>query len=80
VVLTMPKHYIQDEVLAVIRKEVEATSLRKTAERIGISAPFLSDVLRGNRLISETVAEAFGFERKIETVTTVTFTFRKRAA
>ena len=77
-VLTMPKQFTQDDVLAVIRKEVEASSLRKTAERIGVSAPFLSDVLRGNRLISETVAEAFGFVREMETVTTVRF--RKRAA
>ena len=77
-VLTMPKQFTQDDVLAIIRKEVEASSLRQTALRIGVSAPFLSDVLRGNRLISETVAEAFGFTREMETVTTVTF--RKKAA
>jgi hypothetical protein len=36
-----------------------------------MSAAYLSDVLRGNRKISEAMASSFGFEREI--VTEVTF-------
>lgn len=54
-----------EQVLHLIREEVKATSLRKTARRIGVSAPFLGDVIRGNRFISEKVADAYGYERRL---------------
>jgi transcriptional regulator with XRE-family HTH domain len=72
----MPKTYTQDDVLADIRKVAERSSLRQTAERIGVSAAYLSDILAGNRAVSDTIAEAFGYEREI--VTEVIF--RKKAA
>jgi len=72
----MPKTYTQEDVLADIRKAVEESSLRKTAERIGVSAGYLSDILNDNRAVSDSIAEAFGYEREI--VTKVTF--RKKAA
>lgn len=68
--------FTQDDVLADIRKEVNQSSLRQTADRIGLSAAYLSDILKGNRAVSETVAAVFGYEREI--VTNVVF--RKKAA
>ena len=70
------KIFTEEEVKSVIWAETNRTSLRKTALRSGFSAPFLSDILRGNRGVSENVAKAFGFEREI--ITQVIF--RKRAA
>lgn len=72
----MPKTYTQDEVLAAIRKVVDESSLRQTAERIGVSAGYLSDVLNSNRAVSDAIADAFGFEREIVTE----IIFRKKAA
>lgn len=69
------KTFTQEDVLKAIRAEVEQSSLRQTAQRIGVGASFLSDVLRGSRLISETVAKAYGFEREVQT----TIRFRKIA-
>jgi plasmid maintenance system antidote protein VapI len=66
-VLFMPKTYTQDDVLADIRKVVEASSLRQTAERINVSAAYLSDVLAGNRGVSDNMAAAFGYTREIVT-------------
>jgi transcriptional regulator with XRE-family HTH domain len=72
----MQKKFTQDDVLQIIRREVDATSLRQTATRVGIAPSYLSDILNGNRAVSEEIARKFGFEREI--VTKVTF--RKRAA
>lgn len=74
-VILVMKTYTQEDVLKTIRAAVEQSSLRQTATRIGISAPFLSDILRGNRHVSETVARAFGFEKETE----VRVRFRKIA-
>lgn len=74
--LTMSKQFTQDEVLAVIRKEVDETSMTKVAARIGVSLALLSYVLSGDRAVSDSLAEAFGFEREV----TTKVIFRKRAA
>ena len=72
----MPETYTQDDVLGTIREAVNESSLRQTAERIGVSAAYIGDILAGNRGVSETIADAFGYEREI--VTEVIF--RKKAA
>jgi transcriptional regulator with XRE-family HTH domain len=59
------KTYSQDDVLKVIRQETDSTSIRQTAKRLGISPAYLSDVLLGNRGVSENIAAAFGFKRII---------------
>lgn len=69
------KTYTREDVVAAIQKEIDKTSLRQTAKRIGISAGYLSDVLKGNRHVSETMAGAFGFTREVVTQ----FVFRKIA-
>lgn len=70
------KNLTEQDVLQTIRKEIEGSSLRKVAEKTGVDAANLSRMLRGERALSESVAEAFGFER--EAVTKVIF--RKKAA
>lgn len=75
----MPKKFTQEDVLDTIRAEVKSTSLRATARRIGVSAPFLGDVLKGNRSVSDKIADAFGFERQVITAKVV-LVFRKKAA
>jgi transcriptional regulator with XRE-family HTH domain len=72
----MTKRYTEEDVIRAIRDEISESSLRKVAVKIGISAAYLSDVMRGNRAVSESVAASFGFQREI--VTEVIF--RKRAA
>lgn len=52
------------EMLEIIRKDVEKTTLRKTAKRIGVTPAYLSDILRERRDISQTVAGLYGFERQ----------------
>lgn len=74
--LTMSKQFTQDDVLAIIRKEVDASSMTATAAKIGVSISLLSYILSGERAVSDAVAEAFGFEREV----TTTVVFRKKAA
>lgn len=61
------KTYTQDEVLAAIRKRTDASSIRSVAKELGLSAAYLSDVLLGNRQVSDKVAESFGFQREVVT-------------
>jgi hypothetical protein len=69
----MGKELTTEDVLKVIREDVEKSSLRKTATRIGISAAYLSDVLRGNRQVGEELAAHYGFNRTIKITKEVTF-------
>lgn len=61
------KTYDTEDVVEAIRKRTQATSLRQTARELGLSAPYLGDILLGRRAVSETVAEAFGFRREVIT-------------
>ena len=70
------KNLTEQDVLQAIRKEIEASSLRKVAERVGVDPANLSRMLNGERTVSDSVAEAFGFEREV----TTKIVFRKRAA
>lgn len=64
------KKLTEDEVIAIIRKEVEATSGRAVAKRIGVSDSYISDILAGKRPVSDSIAFAYGFEREITTEVT----------
>jgi transcriptional regulator with XRE-family HTH domain len=55
---------IADPILA-LRKQISKASLRKVAIEIGISAPYLSDVMRGNRLPGPKVLKYLGLRRVI---------------
>jgi len=70
------KNLTEQDVLEAIRKEIEDSSLRKVAERVGVDAANLCRMLNGERVISDSVADAFGFEREV----TTKVIFRKRAA
>lgn len=63
----MNKTYTEDEVLAAIRKRTDSSSIRAVARELGVSAPYLSDVLLRKRTISVKVANLFGFRREIVT-------------
>jgi hypothetical protein len=56
------------QVLDEIRARVMAASLRKVGEETGFSAGYLSDVLLGRRAVSDKLAAAFGFSKRVETV------------
>ena len=72
----MPRTFTSEDVLSAIWAECNKSSQKAVAERIGVSAPYLSDILLGKRPISDLVAEAFGFEKTVVTETL----FRKKAA
>lgn len=67
------KTYTTEDVLKVIRTEIEKSSYRKLAAAKGISLGSLTDVVSGRNGISEAIAEAFGFVREV----TTEVTFRK---
>lgn len=67
------KTYTTEDVLKVIKAEVEKSSYRKVAAEKEISLGSLADVLSGRKGISESIAEAFGFVREV----TTEVTFRK---
>jgi transcriptional regulator with XRE-family HTH domain len=56
-----------DEILEQIREVISTSSLRQVAKDMGISAPYLSDILLGRRMISENVARVLGYERSVKT-------------
>jgi hypothetical protein len=57
----------EDDVIAVIRQQCKAASMRKVAEALGVTPAYISDILKKRRAVSEMIAEKFGFERVIET-------------
>jgi hypothetical protein len=61
------KTYTTEDVLKVIRAEIEKSSYRKLAAEKGISLGSLADVVSERTGISETVAGAFGFVREVTT-------------
>ncbi len=46
-----------------LRRKIQKSSLRATALELKFSAPYLSDVVNGNRAVSDRLAEKLGFER-----------------
>jgi hypothetical protein len=55
----------RESVLAVLREHIEchAPSLRMAAKGLGVSAPFLSDVLRGRTEPGPRILKKLGFRR-----------------
>jgi hypothetical protein len=74
---TMAKMLTVDDVLSRLRTQIAETSLRRTALELGVSAPYLSDVMRGNRSIGRKLCGAMGLKRRV--VVTKTITFEKAA-
>jgi hypothetical protein len=59
------------QVLTAIRERIEAAgSLREQARRWGISAAYLSDVMRGRRYPGKKILVHLGLEGKIKSVRT----------
>lgn len=61
------KTYTTEDVLKVIRWELDNSSYRKLAAQKGVSVGSLADVVSGRMPISENLAEAFGFSREVTT-------------
>jgi transcriptional regulator with XRE-family HTH domain len=65
-----------DDVLELIRKRKGEKSLREFAKEIGITAPYLSDILKKNRSPGKTVLKFFGLEKK--RIIQVSYEFNKK--
>ena len=48
-------------VIAALRKRIEGNGLRATARELGYSAPFVGDVAKGNRNLTESMGNKLGF-------------------
>ncbi len=60
------KYYNDVDLLLLLESKVkEFGSQRKLAENLEVSPAFLSDVLLGNRAISEKIASKLGFVREV---------------
>jgi plasmid maintenance system antidote protein VapI len=57
----------EDEIKGIIEEMVKKWgSQRKVADQLEISAAFLSDILNGNRPVSNQVAQRLGYQRVIK--------------
>jgi plasmid maintenance system antidote protein VapI len=57
----------QDELKGTIEQMVKQWgSQRKVADHLGISAAFLSDIINGNRPISNKVAQKLGYSKVVK--------------
>lgn len=67
-VISLPGGFVQlrpSDVVRLLLRECDKSSQKKLAEQIGISPQYLSDILKGRREVSESVAEKLGFERVV---------------
>jgi hypothetical protein len=51
--------------IAILATQIEASSLRKTAKRHGISAAYLSDIMNGKRNPGEKILSSLGMRRVV---------------
>jgi phenylalanyl-tRNA synthetase beta subunit len=61
-VVSMERTYNASQIESVLRKMVKQTSFRRTAAELGVTAAYVSDILKHRRGLSERVARALGFE------------------
>jgi plasmid maintenance system antidote protein VapI len=55
------------EILSIIRQMVDKWgSQKKVADHLGISNAYMSDILAGNRDVSDTVARKLGYKRVVK--------------
>lgn len=59
------KTYKTEDVLEMLKRKQGKTSLRQFAIELGISAPYLSDIYKGQRLPGPAVLEKLGLVRKV---------------
>jgi len=55
----------QEHFILVLRKHIGERSIRTAAKGWGVSAAYLSDVLRGNRIPGPRISATLGYERRI---------------
>jgi|GEM_PF-4516284 transcriptional regulator with XRE-family HTH domain len=67
-----------DQLNAIILKAKGEKSIREYAKEIGVSAPYLSDVLHGNRNPGPKILKHFGIKRTKKITVEYVFTKRKQ--
>jgi plasmid maintenance system antidote protein VapI len=67
----MQKDFVESDVLKLIKEEVKTSSLRRVAQRLGVTHSYVSDIIWRRRSVSEAVAKKYGFTR--EKITVVVF-------
>jgi len=58
----MQRTYNASQIESVLRKMVKQTSFRRTAAELGVTAAYVSDILKHRRGLSERIAKALGFD------------------
>lgn len=62
----MPKSHTHDDMLKLLRQRTLAHgAMSRFAREAGVSVAFVSETLKGRRPVSDTIAKALGFERKM---------------
>lgn len=69
----MAKTYTPEEVLKSLAARIAKSSLRQTAVHYGVSAAYLSDVMRGKRDVSKKLSAALGLTRTVAVSKVITF-------
>lgn len=60
--------------VAILAAQIEATSLRQTAKKYGISSAYLSDIMLGKKAPGPKVLRALGIKRTVQK--TVTYSYQ----
>ncbi len=61
----MPTQYSQKEMLQLLKGFVsQCRTQNEAAEQLGITGPYMSELVRGTRPITEAIAEKLGYIRK----------------
>jgi plasmid maintenance system antidote protein VapI len=58
----MDKTVNDAHVVTALKRQVKATSYRKTALALGISFGYVQDVVKGRRRLTDTIATALGYD------------------
>jgi plasmid maintenance system antidote protein VapI len=60
----MKKTCTAEEILEMVRRDVEASSQVALAKVIGVSSVYISDILGGRRPVSDRIANHYGFHKE----------------
>ena len=64
----MQKTRTTEQLVEGLRQEVAASTFKLVAARVGISLPFLHDVVHGRRQVSEALGRKLGYRREMRWV------------
>jgi plasmid maintenance system antidote protein VapI len=55
----------EEQVRDILKQQAAKTSSKALAVYLGISQPYMSELINGTRSISQTIAHRLGFERQV---------------